>query len=253
MPTATLQRDDGAYRPRFRRTPEGYEATRFYRISNDADGEDDCLIATGLPLQGDPWSPTAPGNGVFARDFDVITEGGDWYYVKVDYRSNRGGDITPVDGLVNTTVLRGSNTSETVFYDVTGTARLGEDGTQKILTTFDIMVDQYYADAAALVAALPALKTLSDEPKLNEFAIACPNLYGSGEPLLIDARQALYVNFETDQVGELFRVRHMLQWRRDWDWSGTELDDDMTPIASFTPQPVYEEADFVAVFDPPGP
>jgi hypothetical protein len=249
-PTATLQQDDGSYRPRLVRTPDGYVGTRYYQISNDCDSLEEALTATDLPAMGAAWSGTAPGTVLFAREFEVLVEPGDWYYVKVEYRQNRGGDITPVAGLVNTTAIRHQSTSETVLHDITGTYRLGEDGTQKILSTFDIMVDQYLASAGDLVAALPALVDLSDEPKLNEFAIECPNLFGSGTALAIPARQALYTGFEVEQVGDLYRVRHLLQWRRDWDWSGLEIGDDLTPLASFVPQAVYEEADFVSVFDP---
>lgn len=250
MATATLQQDDGSYRPRLVRTAEGYQGTRYYRVTKDADGMEDALAATGLPAYGAAWSGSGVGTLLFAREFEVLVEGGDWYTVKVDYRANSGGDIAPADGLVATTVLRHQSTSETVTHDITGTYRLGEDGAQKILSTFDISVDQYFASASAMIAALPALKTLSDEPKLNEFGIVCPNLFGSGQGLAIAAREALYTGFEVEQVGDLYRVRHLLQWRRDWDWSGVEIDEDLGLMTSFIPQPVYEEADFVAVFDP---
>jgi hypothetical protein len=180
----------------------------------------------------------------------VLVEGGDWYYVKVDYRQNRGADVVPTAGLVLTTTLRANSTSETVNYDVTGAVRLGEDGTQKMLTALDVFVDQYFANAALLVAAIPAVLTLSDEPKLNLNAIECPNLFGSGTPLALAAREALYVNFEAEQVGDLFRLRHHLQIRRSWDWQGVELNADLTPVLSLLPQPVYEDANFVSVFDP---
>lgn len=249
MATATLIENDGNYQPRLVRTPKGYEGQRHYQISGAADMEE-CLAAAGLPAQGDAWSVGAVGSKLYASDYEVVMEGGPWFAVRVTYKQDRGGTIVPSEGKVLTTTIRSVSTSETVYYDVTGEYRLGEDGAQKFLTAIEIHVDQYVTPSG-FVAMFPSLLALSNEPKLNKDAIVLPNVFDSGQYIEIPERMALYVNFEPEPEGGLVRVRHILFIRELWDWTGVEIGYDMVPIASYTPQPVYEDADFIAAFDPP--
>jgi len=255
MATAQLIINAAPYAPKLTRSPNGLAGHRFYLV-NGAAGIEECLSATGLPAQGAAWG-LAPFDKLYAREFDPVLEGGLWAAVRVTYAENTGGGaVTPTAGYALTTTIEAQSTSETVTRDITGTVPLGENGTTKLLTAISLETVQYFANAAAMVAVLPAVIGLCNEPKLNAAAIVAPNLFDSGVGLAIGARQALYYGFAAFREGTLYGIRHRLHLRRNtetppgsgWDWSGQLYDDDLQHIGSFPPEPVYEDANFVAVF-----
>lgn len=247
-PTAKPLDNTDKYPWRLARTPQGYQGEKAFQI-NGAGSYEECFGADGLPPQGSAWSESLVGRRLFAADFEPFRDGGGWFGMRVAYRENRGGGlVVPADGLKITSTIRHEQTTEQVEYDVTGTVRLPEGGAAKILSAFSILVDQYFASPDAMVALLASARDLADEPKLNRNAVSCPNLFGSGRPLLIPARTGLYVAFEPDREGDFYRLRHTVYWRRDWKVGGVIHNDDMKPIGSFPPEDIYEDADWAGVF-----
>lgn len=240
-PVAELISNDGPYQATLDRSPEGYVGGRWFLIKGAASLEE-CHAAAGLPGQGAAWSVALPR--LRARHFRPKREGGSHFHMLVEYREDKGDQVTPTPDYRTTTALEAESASETVYYDITGTHRLGEDGATKLLTAITFRVKHY-------TSALPNLNAfleLCDEPKINSAAVVLPNLFGSGVHLEVSALQLLYKSFRITREGDLFATEHELLWRRDWRWRGVVLNEAMEPIASYIPQDVYEAVSFAAAF-----
>lgn len=245
MPTATPINDTQKRPWKLVQTVNGYRGVKYYRV----DTENLSLVhtATGLPRIGDPWDQSLMGVRVISVNPQSERPGGEWMIVEVTYENDTG--QIPEAGMVNTTAITQSSTSEMIKHDLQckEIASEKERGEPKMLTVIMYEVTQYFDTLPDLMP----FRLLSDEPKINLNPVLIKNIFGSGQNEQIEKEQLLYAGFSVEPVGDLFAIIHQLHWRRDWrpfrrkeDATGKCLDDNPDNILYFD---IYEKADFSGV------
>lgn len=248
MATATARENAGAQRWELVREGGVYRGVKHYAVSG-ASNLAAALAADGLPATGDAFDATLPQ--CRANRFTPTAEPGahSFYFVRVDYREDSatgGSGVTPEDGLVVTTTLEQSRTTEQVNLDVNQLGQLTHDGSgvPKIVNAVTLRVTSF----SVAVPDLGPLLELSDSPKVNSLPISLPRFLGSEDTLDLDAGQVLYAGFRPYRQGEFFVVEHELLLRRDWKHRKYPVDASGEPSGGVIELfDVYEQADFVAV------
>ena len=211
MPTATFINEPSKYPERVRREDGRLVGERFMRVK--ASDVVLAVTAVGIPPDGSPWGAIYPNLRVYGVEPIYERKGGEWWMLKVKYRTGQGVDHVPAADLKVVTQIVQENTTARVFYSLDGKpVGVAGQGVPKLLTALRFVLTTYHTELPNFGAILE----ISDPPTINEDEVILANVLNTGQSISVPEGQLRYSGTTFGNAGELVRLEHTLHRRRSW-------------------------------------